>query len=546
VTVNGLELRVFASGAFAGTCPLKPGMNDLVFRAKKNGRQTTAVRSIRRAEPLVTLPSTPVRFDPNYDGQPSEDMEVRPGDTIHIRVKGSPDQKATFRIGSGETRYPLSPTSLYGCEGFYEGAYQVKPTDRFVEARVTCYLTAAGKKRQPVAVMRVPGKITVNFHPFPSVGRVKEDYARLRAAPHRGAPLLAAREGTYLAIDGRTGRYLRARLTSTLHGWLDRSAVEMEESATPPRLGVVRDLSVDEQDSATVVRIPLGLRVPFAIAENPHSSSVELTLFGVENLLSWITDRTPHGLVETIATVPSSDGSCKFVISLRSAGLLAYRAYYENATLCVALRHPLAAPANAARPLAGRTILLDPGHGGPSRGTLGSTGIEEKVVDLQMAQVLRRRLEERGARVRMTRSDDVDVSLAERTRQAEQDGDLFVSVHNNSIELTGDPLAARGAGVYYFHPHSREAAEAIYRRMLSVEPRPEPNGIVTADLYVVREVTAMPSVLLECLFLSNPEDEMLLLDKAYVEREMEAVAEGITDWFTAAVHRPTAWAERNE
>jgi len=259
--------------------------------------------------------------------------------------------------------------------------------------------------------------------------------------------------------------------------------------------------------------------------------------------LNWIADRTPRRLVETIVAAPSSDGTCKFAVSLRGAGLFAYRAYYEGATLCVALRPPLAPPANTARPLAGRTILLDAGHGGPSLGTLGSTGLEEKVVDLRMAKALQRRLEERGARVRMTRSDDVDVSLAERTRQAELDGDLFVSVHNNSIDLTGDPLAARGAGVFYFHPHSRGAAEAIYRRMLDVEPRPEPNGLVTADLYVVREVTAMPSVLLECCFLSNPEDEMLLMDNAYIERNMEAVAAGIADWLGGSARRPDPGTE---
>ena len=58
------------------------------------------------------------------------------------------------------------------------------------------------------------------------------------------------------------------------------------------------------------------------------------------------------------------------------------------------------------------------------------------------------------------------------------------------------------------------------------------NGVVKADLFVVREITSMPSVLVECLFLSHPADEMLLLDKRFDERYMEAVAEGIADWFT--------------
>jgi N-acetylmuramoyl-L-alanine amidase len=538
VTVNGKPMRVFPSGAFAGTCPLKVGVNEILFRATKNDRVVTDSRTVTRPTPLQTLPATPIQFDPNYDGQPSEDLVVRTGDTILIRVKGSPGHKATFRIGSGETHYPLFPRSRYGAAGFYEGAYPVKSTDRFVEARVTCYLAPGQGKRAPAVQMRVPGKVTVNANPFPDVARAKEDYVRLRAEPRRGAPLLAVRQGTYLAIDGRFGNLLRVALTPSLHAWVARDFVEMRDDEPPLQQGAVEDLSVAEHNDATVVRIPLGLRVPFAIKENPHSSSLEITLFGVENNLNWITDRTPQGLIEAIAAVPSSDGSCKLDVSLRAGGLLGYRAYYDGADLCISLRHPLTPPADAARPLAGRTILLDPGHGGASKGTVGSSGLEEKIIDLEMSRVLRRLLEGRGARVRATRAEDVDVSLADRARQAEQDGDLLVSIHNNSIALTGDPLAARGMGVYYYHSHSRDVAQAIYRRMLNVEPRPEPYGVVMADLYIPREITAMPSVLLECLFLSNPEDEMLLLDKAYVERDMEAVAEGIADWFAAAARKP--------
>jgi len=533
LTVNGKRLRVFPSGAFAGTCPLKVGVNELLFRATKDGRAKTASRTLTRPTPLESLPPTPIRFDPNYDGQPSEDLVVRPGDTIHVRVKGSRDQKATFRIGSSETRYPLFPTSRYGCEGFYEGAYRVKPTDAFVEASVTCYLGAARGKREAVAQMRTPGTVTVNSNPFPDAARAKEDYVRLRAEPHHGGPLLAAREGTYFCIDGRVGNALRVALTPTLHAWVARESVVMAENEPPFRRGVITDLTVEESETASVVRIPLGLRVPFLIRESPHRASIELTLFGIENYLNWVIDHTPHGLVETIAAVPASDGSCRFDIALQGRGLLGYRAYYDGTVLCVSLRHPLTASGQKERPLTGRTILLDPGHGGASLGTLGSTGVAEKTIDLNMARVLCRLLEERGARVRLTRADDVDVSLADRARQAEQDADLFVSVHNNSIGLTDDPLAARGMGVYYYHPHSREVAQAIYRRLQRVDPPPKADGLVTADLYVVREITAMPSVLLECLFLSHPEDEMLLLDKSFVERDMEAVTAGISDWLEA-------------
>ena len=533
VTVNGKALRVFPSGAFAGTCPLDVGWNDLTFRASRGEKSLTESRRVRRLTPLRTLPPTPIRFDPNYDGQPSEAMEVRPGDTVSIRVKGSPGCKAMFRIGGGETRHPLYPTTRYDAAGFYEGAYLIKSTDRFVDARITCYLYKKGESK-PAAEMRVPGRVTVNTSAFPDVALAREDYVQLRAEPQHGAPVLAAREGTYLRIDGRVGSWLRVTLAPSLHAWVQRDVVQMSANEPPLRRGTVRNLSVIEQEGATVVRIPLGLRVPFRITEKPHSAAIELNLFDVENNLNWITDRTPHGLVSAIAALPSADGCCRFDITLREGGILGYRGYYEGSDLCVALRHPLKPPADTARPLAGHTILLDAGHGGPSKGTLGSTGIEEKVVNADLCRILSRVLEARGARVRLTRPDDEEVSLAGRCRQAEEDGDLLVSIHNNSIDLSGDPLAARGVGAFYHHPHAREVAQAIYQRMLTVEPGPDPYGLVAADLWIPREITAMPSVLLECLFLSNPEDEMLLMDKKFCERYMGKVADGIADWLRSA------------
>ncbi|MCX8037664.1 MAG: N-acetylmuramoyl-L-alanine amidase [Candidatus Sumerlaeia bacterium] len=578
VTVNGRPLRVFPSGAFAGTCPLNVGANTLTFRATVGEQSAVAVRKVTRSTPLQTLPAQPVRFDPNYDGQPSEDLVVRPGDVIRIRVKGSPGCRATFRIGSGETQYPLFAVRRYGCDGFYEGAYEVKPNDRFVQARVTCYLRGSdGAKDKSAVQMLTPGRITVNANPYPEVGRAREDYVRLRAEPRSGAPLLAVREGTFLNVDGRVGNMLRVALTPRLHGYVARESVVMTGEDAPLQRGAVENLAVIETETATLVRIPLGLRVPLALDQGAGGDSVELTLYGVENRLNWITDRTQRGLVNVIAALPSDDATCRLAFGLR-APLLGYRAWYEGEVLwlsfrsCSRLRRvgnsessvldsglesgkgtkTVASSSQSAignapsttdtssmqnpksksqnLPLDGMVVLLDPGHGGASKGTLGSTGVEEKTINLQMAESLRRRLESRGARVRMTRSDDREVSLAERVRMAELDADLFVSIHNNSVALDGDPLAARGMGVFYYHPHSRAAARAIYESLARVEPPLTPYGLVNADLYVVREVTAAPSVLLECLFLSHPEDEMLLLDPAYIERAMEAVAEGICAW----------------
>jgi N-acetylmuramoyl-L-alanine amidase len=538
VTVNGEPLRVYPSGAFAGTVALTPGRNEIVFRAIRDGRVREVRRTVNRPRPLVSLPATPIRFDANYGGAPSAERVVRVGDVVDIRVKGSPGGRATFRVGADETQYPLRERTDGEVRGIYEGAYQVRPADHFEDARITCYLwdRKARRSTEPAARLTLPARITVDTRPFPDVARVREDYTRLRANETGGAPIAVASSQTLLNITGRIGDRVRVMLSPTLPAWLDREKIEMMPNATPLRRGVVRNLSVASSDQGTVVRIPLGLRVPFSVTGESEGATLDLMLFGVDNRLNWIVDRSTTGASEAIAPMPSDSQTARLQFTLRRGGLLGYRTWYEGATFCLAVR-PMPKAAGGSQPLAGRTILLDPGHGGSSPGCMGCTGVEEKGVNLQLCRKLQAHLEKRGAQVRLTRPDDSVVSLADRARMTERDCDLFVSIHNNSIDLSGDPIAARGAGVFYYHPHSRDLARSAYDRILALDPAPEPYGLITTDLFVVREVTAAPSILVECLFMSNPEDEMLLLDGAYSDRYMEAVAQGIEDWFAAAARK---------
>jgi N-acetylmuramoyl-L-alanine amidase len=92
-------------------------------------------------------------------------------------------------------------------------------------------------------------------------------------------------------------------------------------------------------------------------------------------------------------------------------------------------------------------VVLDPGHGGIDSGASGPSGEQEKTIVLAFAQSLKQRLESSGKiRVRLTRSDDTFVPLAERVRIARQNkAALFVSLHADALPEEGD---VRGASVY--------------------------------------------------------------------------------------------------
>jgi N-acetylmuramoyl-L-alanine amidase len=105
-------------------------------------------------------------------------------------------------------------------------------------------------------------------------------------------------------------------------------------------------------------------------------------------------------------------------------------------------------------------VMIDPGHGGYDPGTQSSAGVQEKDLALQIATRLEVALEARGIRAELTRSSDVFVSLAERTRIANSAGaDLFVSVHLNS-----SPNAdTTGIEVYYLNNTTDRATIRLAR-----------------------------------------------------------------------------------
>ncbi len=196
------------------------------------------------------------------------------------------------------------------------------------------------------------------------------------------------------------------------------------------------------------------------------------------------------------------------------------------------------APPAAANP---HLIVLDPGHGGSDVGA-AHNGLTEKVVTLDVSRRLRSLLEARGWQVRMTRDVDTDVyapndsahdELQARCDIANNAGArMFVSVHVNSFTSS----ALSGTTTYYYKGIDRSLAEAVQRRLISALGTKD-DGVRKENFYVIHH-TAMPAILIETAFLSNPEDAELLHSPDFLQRIAAAIADGIGDY--AAVNQSAA------
>ncbi|MEG6567723.1 N-acetylmuramoyl-L-alanine amidase CwlD [Thermoanaerobacterium saccharolyticum] len=187
-------------------------------------------------------------------------------------------------------------------------------------------------------------------------------------------------------------------------------------------------------------------------------------------------------------------------------------------------------------PLMNRIVIIDAGHGGSDPGKPGKYGEDEDKLNLKIALKLKDLIEESGGITLMTREDDTlsdkDIMKDLKNRvHAGNDvkGDILLSIHLNSFP---DPRY-KGAQVFY-QKNSKEGkllAELIQDELRkTLDPNNDRMAKETSTFYILRHAK-MPAVIIECGFMSNPEEERLLNDENYQYKIAWAIYKGVNRYF---------------
>jgi N-acetylmuramoyl-L-alanine amidase len=171
-----------------------------------------------------------------------------------------------------------------------------------------------------------------------------------------------------------------------------------------------------------------------------------------------------------------------------------------------------------------KTVVVDAGHGGKDSGAYRRYGPPEKLVTLDVAERLNRRLRQSQLTTVMTRSSDVFIPLDERVNiENAQKNAIFVSIHFNDSRRRG----IRGFETYYHSGASFDLANRIQEKLMSI-PHSANGGVHTANFRVLRNATC-PSVLVECGYLSNRNEGNLAGDSEYRQLLADRIAEAIVE-----------------
>jgi N-acetylmuramoyl-L-alanine amidase len=377
-------------------------------------------------------------------------------------------------------------------------------------------------------------------------------------------------DGHWLVPVDSIARLLAPLLEAKVE-WRPASRVLLIGNVAIPRVTVTTFVTGD------VARVVLEAseKVPFRVEQQEGRVTVSI----LRDLLDvpFQQQRLAGGIVEAVQFVGGKENLFAITLGRRFQQMKAVEQEgparlvleFQGPPLTVA-KVPAAAPAPRPTPTPEarvvRTLVIDPGHGGEEVGAKGLQGSLEKDVTLSVARKLRAQIvNQLGLQVFLTRDRDEDLGLDQRTAIANNyKADLFISIHSNASRARD----AKGSEVYFL---SYQASDDEGRRIAQLEGEavPEaPAGLgsdvalilwdmaqaehleessslasrIQEELAVVtgsqgRGVkqapfrvlvgAAMPAVLVEIAFISNPEEEKLLTSDAYQSKVASALARGI-------------------
>lgn len=183
-----------------------------------------------------------------------------------------------------------------------------------------------------------------------------------------------------------------------------------------------------------------------------------------------------------------------------------------------------------------RCIIIDAGHGAPDGGAVGKNSLESEI-NIQIAKKLEQELTERGFTVVMTRDGEDGLDKKKKTDMnmrleimKNEPADMFVSIHINKFYQS----KYRGAEVLYSSKFTQSTllAQLIMDKIKEIDPKNQTRSIKQAEnsLFLMKNAT-VPAVIVECGFLSNPQEEKLLLTDSYQSRIASAICDGITEYY---------------
>lgn len=518
--INGEKIKVYATGAFVYELKLNEGDNPFTLVAisaqgKSASKALHFIYEIPKAvEPVKMFGIESIRTFPEGN------LDLMAGDKISFRVKAFPGSKVN--VLNNIPLYEMPVTETKGMPGIYQGIYAIKNTDSFVALRIPVTIMDSAGQR---ITMETKDTFSVMSKAVPKIGITKGRLAHLEYG--LGDDRLGGAKIGYidslipLKIIGKVGTHYKVQLTKTRTAYIPDEFVTLapegsfEPSALTGKWRVYGDSLFD------YVNVELTSRLPYQSFQLMAPSRIVVDIFGATNNTNWITQLENTKEISSVNYEQVADDIFRISIQLTHKQHWGHLVFFRGNTLVIKVKHQ---PADLS--LNKLIIAIDAGHGGKNTGAVGPTSIEEKTLTLALSLKLQKILEEAGTKVIMTRTTETFFDNKERILfYRDSLPDILVSIHLNSAR---DPIRVAGTANFYRYPGFKALNTAIHSQMLKLGLTDYGNN--SSFNFMLNSPTEYPNALIEALFLSNPEEEMKMLDEDFQEQMARAILQGIKDF----------------
>ena len=525
VTINDKSVKVFSHGAFASRVPLVEGPNIINIQANKGGE--IVIENLDIFRPLQTSEIPTFRtLIYSQSLEPSTDIWLLPGDYLNVQFQANPNGRAIFSIDqlSKKTSMTELPESTaHGKKGVYNGI--IKIPNSIPNKALNVKFEFVGQNGKKVSA-EAPGKIFILPDRIPIIGMTKGPGYMFSSASFY-SPLSRLPDSVRIHVIGKEKDRYKINLGFPNFAFVDADNIKILPLGTPLPIAKVSAPTIQSDKDWCTLSMWTNFPVPYKTIVNPKQQTIELLLYGANKSSNWTTIPNYETGIKSFNITANKSNELSIIVNMDQKYHWGHKVEYKDGQLLFSIRK---APNISSNPLAGIPIAIDAGHGGENEGTKSPIGLLEKDVNLRWAFLLKRMLQESGARVIMVRTFDEDVSLEERLQRAiDQNALLFLSLHNNSTTPNGNPMAAKGTSTYYTLEQNRELAWTLFSHLTKLGLAPY--GRVKNSYYLTN-ASEMLIVLLEGLFMSNPVEEKLLLDDVFLTKMASAVQSGIKDFLS--------------
>ncbi len=523
------------NGFFGFLVPLTQGHNTVVLSQEGS----YVVRNLYRNKTSTGAKASPIKMVsaeiPSSSVYPQAPLYGQPGETYVLSCTAPIGAKVTVKVG-GMT-YNMTPaTTKNPGKGTYPTTYKfswVMPkqsgTARVVDAGAPVYKsTYLGKTKTRSAPAKVG--IVMPGSPFYATmtGDPSESYQEMSTS---GGTWFYLPKGTRDAVTGIVSNY--ARLASGL--FVKTNVIRLDKEKNP----IVATVSAaDYAVGGTSDVFRFSMSAPVAVTTNYDGKKLRISVPLATSLaLPVLSENT---LFSAVSTEKSGSG-LRYIFTIKEGEQLdGFAPVQNNLDYHVVLKRHIVSIAGE-RPLTGKTILLDPGHGGDVDDPDGDTGAigplgslwSERNINLENAWVIKAELEKLGAMVTMTRTDDSFVSLKARLDISRAlQPDLFIAIHADSMNDNVDISKLSGFSVFYREPLAASLGEAVRKNVVEGLGKKD-RRLNKKNFYVIRGTWA-PSILIEMGFVPNPVEFEKLIDPVEQARMASAIGSAVVQWYAKA------------